>query len=222
MEEIKPKIIKKRYIFMAVLMILAGVGLVVIPDFNKMKETGAEEMLLQIMSDEKVFSTDEVAEMLISGDPLLQLIDVRTPEEFEKFSLPGAINIPLADLLTKDEAGHYKWNDVINQDVKVNVFYSNGDIYASRAWALCTRLKFKNSYFMNGGLNGWFETIIQPKAPLVSASVEEEKLYQFRLGARQYFLGGGVVVETAAASTSTSSQPTKKAGKKAGGGGGGC
>jgi len=219
MEDNKPRIIKKRYIFMAALMIIAGVGLVVIPDFDKMKEAHAEEMLLQIMSDEKVFSTDEIAEMLISGDPLLQLIDVRTPEEFEKFSLPGAINIPLADLLTKDETGHYKWNDALNQDVKTTVFYSNGDIYASRAWSLCTRLKFKNVYFMNGGLNGWFETIIQPKAPAVSASVEEEKLYQFRLGARQYFLGGGVV-ETAAATAPTSAQPTKKAEKKAGGGGG--
>ncbi len=221
MEDNKPRIIKKRYIFMSVVLLLAGIGLVTIPDFDKIKETDAQEMLLKMMSHEKNFSTDEVAEMLINGDPLLQLIDVRTPEEFEKFSLPGAINIPLADLLAKDENGKYKWADVLNQDVKTNVFYSDGDIYSTRAWTLCTRLKFKHNYIMSGGLNRWFETIIMPKAPEVSASVEEVNLYQFRLGARQYFLGGGVM-ETAPASTPAATAPVKKKANASGGGGGGC
>ena len=153
----KPKIIKKRYIFMAAVMILAGVGLITIPNFDKGKEMKPEQLLLEIMSHEKEFSTDKIAEMIIGEDPLLQLIDVRTAEEFNEYTLPNAINIPLADLLTKDEDGDYVWEDYINQDVKTNIFFSNGEIYSSRAWVVCTRLNFKHNYIMNGGLNEWFE-----------------------------------------------------------------
>ncbi len=35
---------------------------------------------------------------------------------------PGAINIPLADLLSD------QYTDILNQDVKMNVFYSNGTL----------------------------------------------------------------------------------------------
>ena len=73
------------------------------------------------------------------------VVDVRTPEEFKEYSLPNAINIPLAELLKTDEKGAYVWEDYINQDVKTNVFFSNGSIYSTRAWVICTRLKFKNN-----------------------------------------------------------------------------
>ena len=47
---------------------------------------------------------DVVADMIIKKDPSLRLIDVRSQDEFEKFSLPGAINIPATDLLSDQYA----------------------------------------------------------------------------------------------------------------------
>lgn len=195
MENIDTRIIKKRYIFTAVLLVVAGIGLITIPDFDKMKEKDAREMLPAVMSREKSFSAEKVAEMIIGEDPLLRLIDVRSPEEFAEYSLPGAINIPLADILSKEEEGDYKWGYILNQNTKTNIFYSNGDIYATRAWFLCTRLNFKNNYILEGGLNTWFKNIIRPEKP-ENASLEEMDLYNFRLGARQYFLGGDAVPVT--------------------------
>lgn len=187
----QPRILKKRYIFLAAVLILAGIGLVTIPDFNKIKEKSPEKLLLSVMDGEKSFSSDEVAKMIINGNPLLQLIDVRTPEEYASYSLPGAINIPI-DSMFKMENGKYVWDGYINQKTRLNVFYSNGDIYSSQAWLLCTRLNFKNNYILNEGLNGWFETIIHPQRPPEGSSVTEDNLYRFRKGAQQYFLGGGV------------------------------
>ena len=123
--------------------------------------------------------------------------------------MPNAINIPLADLLTKDKEGDYVWGDYINQDVMTNIFYSNGEIYSSRAWVICTRLNFKNNYVMNGGLNNWFATIINPEAPDENSTIVENDLYQFRLGAKQYFLGGSTVVQPTNTPTNTTA-PTKK------------
>ena len=46
---------------------------------------------------------------------------------------------------------------------------------------------------MKGGLNSWFETIIQPTAPGETASELEREQYQFRKGASIYFSGGQTI-----------------------------
>ena len=54
------------------------------------------------------------------------------------------------------------------------------------------------SYFsqiLKGGLNVWFETIIQPVRPPETASDEEIDRYQFRRGASIYFTGGAAPIE---------------------------
>lgn len=48
-----------------------------------------------------------------------QLVDVRTPEEFESSRLPGAINIPLQDI---DHVGQTR----LNKDIPVVVFCRSG------------------------------------------------------------------------------------------------
>ena len=81
--------------------------------------------------------------MLVDKDPSLQLIDVRSTGEFEKFSLPGAINIPLENLLNPE------FEDVLNQDVKLNVFYSNSSNVANQAWMITRQLGYKNNYVLD-------------------------------------------------------------------------
>ena len=90
----------------------------------------APELLERAVSGEQFIHPDQVADMLINKDPQLQLIDVRTPDEFDKFSLPGAVNIPLTSLLSPE------FRDIIDQDIKMNVFFSNGSIHANEAWII--------------------------------------------------------------------------------------
>lgn len=151
---------------------------------NKPNVLSSDELLDEVNSSVQFVSPDAVAEQIIEQDPFLQLIDVRTPEEFEKFSLPGAINIPLSQLLS-DEYAY-----ILNQSDYTNVFYSNGTIFASQAWML-TRMKgYENNYVLMGGLNYWAETIMNPEAPPATSPNEEIAKYNFRKGASQV-LGGG-------------------------------
>ena len=77
-------------------------------------------MLSEANTRTQYITPETVADMIVKKDPTLQLIDVRSQDEFEKFSLPGAINIPVTDLLSE------KTDTDSNQDVKMNIFYSNG------------------------------------------------------------------------------------------------
>ena len=173
---------KKAYYIMAVFLLLLGIGLVILPDREHYDEASPRELLSDLRNPSRFISTDKVAEMIIDQDPTLLLVDVRDMYDFLDYSLPGAHSIPLEEILM------YKWVDSLSYDRSKIVLFSNSDILADQAWILLKRENHNNIHIMRGGLNCWFETIIQPSPP-------EIDLYQFRKGASIYFLGGAAPVE---------------------------
>jgi len=212
--------IKKRYYYITGILFLLGLIIMLLPHRNNTKEISPEDLLLAISTNDRFYNPDDVARLIISGDPSIQLIDVRAPEEFAAFSLPKSINIPLEKLLEKDSIGEYIWEGTLDQDVKKNIFYSNGTVYANQAWMLTRRMDFKNNYVMKGGLNSFFENIMQAKRPLVSASESEQNLYNFRRAAAMYFGGGSSLPSASSDTKPADNAPVKK--KKKEGSSGGC
>ena len=206
--------VKKRYYFISALVITLGIILLILPMKKNINQLSPKKLLLSITNNDRFFSTDDVARFIILGDPSYQLIDVRSEEEFEKFSLEGSINIPLSKLLDKDEAGDYEWEAYLNQDVKTNVFYSNGSIYANQAWMLTKRLNYPNNYVMKGGLNKWVETILRPEKPVSSSNQLVLNQYDFRKAASIYFGGGSSVSSDNGDKGSKKKSPIKKKKKK--------
>jgi len=175
------RLIAKRYRFLAIILIVLSGGLILLPKYQKNDGLKPETFLLNTMNPERYLSTDKLAEKLINQDPTVLLIDVRTKKEFDHFALPNAVNIPLADLLKP------KYDGYINQDTFDVIFYSNDTYFANQAWLTCDRLGYKNIYVLKGGLNAWFNTIINPKIPEVTASKKAFELYNFRKSAAMYF-----------------------------------
>ena len=175
----------------------------------------ASELLEEVKGRQQFYSPDELADKLISKDPSIQLIDVRDQADFEKFSLPGAINIPLSDLLNEQYA------DILNQDVKMNILYSNGTIEANQAWMITRQLGYENNFVLEGGLNHWVETIMNPAKPASTDPNEELARYDFRQAAGAALGGGGAVQLAAPADQGTGAKPAiiKKPGKKKASGG---
>jgi rhodanese-related sulfurtransferase len=176
----------------------------------------AEELLIEVMENRQFMSPDEIAQILIDKDPSLQLIDVRSKDQFEKFSLPNAINIPLESLLSSE------FDDVLNQDVKVNVFYSNSSNDANQAWMITRQLGYNNNYVLQGGLNYWAETIMNPEKPAEGSPNEEIAKYNFRMGANQALGGGLDAAATGPASNISAPKPVIQKTKKKKGAAGGC
>lgn len=175
----------------------------------------ADELLGEVNTRTQYISPETVADMLVNKDPSLQLIDVRSQEEFEKFSLPGSINVPLADLLSE------KYADILNQDIKMNIFYSNGTLNANEAWMITRQLGYNNNYVLEGGLNYWFEAILNPSEPASTSPDEEFAKYDFRKSAGQA-LGGGAVIQTDQPKGLGSAQPAIKVAPKKKKAAGGC
>ncbi len=178
----------KPRLYLALFIVPLGLILAAVPaNTTHPYKLSPEDLLEYVNSGMQYFSPDEVADMIINKDPSLLLIDVRSEDAYEEFHLPGALNIPLSSLL--DE----QWKDYLHQDLRYNVFYSNGTVSANEAWMLTRQLGYENNYVLQGGLNYWVETIMNPKAPASTSPNEEIARYNFRKGAGQALGDGGMV-----------------------------
>lgn len=154
---------------------------------NSTNEISPDLLNKKIIQQTRYLTPEEVAGMIISGDPSLQLIDVRTEKFYNKFTLKDALNIPMEKLLEEDNLLY------LDQDVYKTVLFSNGTSDADVAWMMATRLGYENVYVMKGGLNQWVENILQPSEKSVIWDRIDDQMYQYRKGASEYF--GGKVID---------------------------
>jgi hypothetical protein len=106
-----------------------------------------------IQGDDHV-SALQLAAWIRARRPGLRVIDVRSPQEFADFSLPGAKNIPL-DRLSR---ARFAQGDTV-------VLYSEGGAHAGQAWMLLRMMGVANVYFIAGGLADWRDEVIAPNLP---------------------------------------------------------
>lgn len=196
-------------VLLSFVVILFGLSVAMIPENSTQQyKLTAIEMLEEVQYGSELIHPDELADWLINKDPSIQLIDVRTPDEYAKFSLGNAINIPLSDILSN------KWVDYLDQGVKMNIFYSNGSTNSNEAWMILRQLGYENNYVLQGGLNYWVETILNPENPKSTDPNDEVAKYDFRKGASQYFGGAAVSNESNPASTPSIKPNIKRKTKK--------
>ena len=175
------KFLSLRYkILAAVLIVLAG-GLVLLPKYEKHEGISPEALLSKSISPERYITTDELADRIINQDPSLLLIDVRDKNTFQTYSLPNAVNIPLKKILEEDSEPY------LNQDEFDVILFSNDNFHSDQAWLLCNRIDYKNLYVLKGGINEWFNTIINPKKPLENKASNAFELYSLRKAGSMYF-----------------------------------
>jgi rhodanese-related sulfurtransferase len=175
------KVASFRYKILAIIFLVLAGGLVLLPKYQKQEGIKSEVLLSHANSPERYISTDQIANKIINQDPSFILIDVRDEESYNNYSLPNAINIPLKKIFDEESVPY------LNQNQFDVVFFSNDNFYADQAWMLCDRLGFKNLRVLNGGLNKWFTTIINPVKPNEDMPAEEFELYSTRKAASMFF-----------------------------------
>ena len=183
-----------------ILLILALIIAFVPQNTTRPYKLTAEQLLTEIRTGTQFMSPDEIADKIIRKDPSIQLIDVRNPREFDQFSLPGAINIPMQDILSENNY------DILNQGTKMNILYSNGSTEANEVWMLTRQMGFQNNYVLQGGINYWMEAILNPEKPGKLASNDEIARYDFRKAASMA-LGGGDISSVKASAAPEGSTP---------------
>ncbi len=167
----------------SVLLISLGIITAFVPfKHNKPNQLSPDKLLEKSMDEQFSISVDKVAKYIVEEDTTVLLIDLRTPEEYNAFNLPGSINIPYKDMLHKDFGGY------LDQDKVKNIFYSNGDVLANQAWIICSGMGFKNNYVIKGGINEWYKTVMESKFSGERITPKENALFETRIKARKLFI----------------------------------
>lgn len=121
---------------------------------------------------------DELAFHIIGREPRIQVVDVRLPEEFSKFSLPGSRNIVLRDFFGKEAAQMFSQRHV------KKVFVGDSEAQELAATGLLQELGYENTAALRGGITSFTGTILQPAAFVPSGSRWDADVKRFRETAR--------------------------------------
>jgi 3-mercaptopyruvate sulfurtransferase SseA len=165
-----------------VLLVGLGILLAFMPNpSSKTFKLKPDELLAKSATNEIYFSVDEVARFVNSEDSTIQLIDLRSAEEFRKCNIPGSVNIPFEELLNQNYAVY------LNQKNVSIVFYGNGDQLANMAWTIATGLGYENSFVIKGGLNEWYKTVMLTRFEGETITPRENALFENRYKVRDIF-----------------------------------
>jgi len=183
--------------FAAALLLIFGGLLAVSPAGLRTPDyVQAAEIAEMIDARAAYIPAEEVAKWVIDGRPDVVLVDIRTPAEYEKYHINGAVNVPLNALFDSESIDMF----LSGSDI---VLYSNSSTNAAQAWLMLQQQGI-HTYVLQGGMNYWAQAIMNPSPPDDLVADSEILLYQFRKGASGYFAGGGIV----AASSSAPTKPT--------------
>ena len=166
----------------SVLLLLLSLILALLPlSANRSFTAKPNKLLSDVLNEDASFTVDQVAEFIIREDNTVQLIDLRSPEEFRKQAIPGAVNIPYPEFVNKDPE---IW--LGNKNVR-NIFYSAGDIESDYALVYARGLGYDNSYVMAGGVTEWIRTVMETKFTGDRITARENALFETRRRAGEMF-----------------------------------
>lgn len=170
---------------LSVLFLMIGTIAAILPNEpTKYRKFSMEELDQEMKKDMYYFSTDEVAHLIISGDPSFQLIDLRQKADS---MINGAINIPADSVLNE------KYEGLLYQSARQTILYGDDEARTISTWK---DLKFRacpNVYMLSGGIQAWKSDILNPEHPGISAAQDELDIYERRTAARQYFTGAKAI-----------------------------
>ncbi len=170
-----------RFQVSVILVALAGLIILLPAGRQSSGELNVHRMLEAMNEPGQFLSVDQVARMVVYEDTNILLVDVRDPDAYRAVHIPGAINIPVSDILNPD------WSGYLNDPAVKPVFYSNGNTMASEAWMLCTQKGYTGSMIMMGGMNKWYREVIESTFMGERISAAENATFEVRYRARDFF-----------------------------------
>ena len=122
----------------------------------------------------KEMSSDKLASEIVNKYYALNIIDVRSPEEYEAYHLPLAVNIPFEQMMNR------QYEPIFKQRLKTNVFYADSDTLVRMA---CLKAKYigkSENYILRESANEFRQMYFEAEPPPPNASKSELELYTFR------------------------------------------
>lgn len=158
-----------------VLLLLLSLILALLPlAANRSFRARPAQLLEEVLQNSTSFSADQVAAFIVREAGDVQLIDMRTANEYRDAFIPGSVSVPYADFIRTDPDVWLR-----NSDIRV-VFYSSDATEAASAMTYARGMGYDNAYFLRGGMNEWIKTVSETEYTGERISARENALLETR------------------------------------------
>ncbi len=154
----------------ALLLVLLGlIGLFAGSPYQGTTFTVDAQSLAQIVQTETDHvDAETLADWILQGKNDFRLLDVRADSNFTEYHIPGAENVPLAEMLQHG----------LQKNEKI-ILYSDGGIHSAQGWFLLKAKGYRGVYILRGGLDEWKDRVLFPELatnPTPAQTVEFAKM----------------------------------------------
>lgn len=170
-----------------------------------------KDIALSTVGNSDKVSVRELADWIIKYNADFELIDLRSEEKYNEYTIPNSQCIPLPQLSASEL--------LRNQKI---ILFSDDDVASSQAWFILKSKNYKGVYILDGGLNEWKEKVLFPKSPLNGSKDELAQFEKMREVAK--YFGGQAQTDSSITenttliklptSTTTKNKTTAPTGKK--------
>jgi 3-mercaptopyruvate sulfurtransferase SseA len=127
-------------------------------------------------------SAPDLADRIIRRDATLQILDVRSPREYDELHIASARQVS-TETLTREDAGAQG----IGADDTIVVYGDNAAV-ATRAWELLRQRGHRHVFVLREGLYEWISRVIEPR--LAADATPKERDEFDRAASQSRFFGG--------------------------------
>jgi rhodanese-related sulfurtransferase len=163
--------------FVVIFVLVIVIGLLTINRPDLEYTLSIDDTIEQLMANEDETFPEDLAGIIEMEEPGYALIDLRTPFDYLKGHINGAINIPTNSLLDKDNLKMF--NQFAKDSIKV-VIYGQNQLEANGPWMILKQMGYENITVLMGGYH-YFTTgpLDFYDMPEVPEYLVEEPAYDF-------------------------------------------
>ncbi len=125
----------------------------------------------------KEIPADKLADEIVNNYYSLNIIDVRSPEEYNEFHLPMAINIPFENIMER------QYVPLFRQRLKTNIFYADSDTLVRMACLKAKHIGKSDNLILRESARQFHNMFYETEEPPAGTSKKEMQIYHFRLEA---------------------------------------
>ncbi len=165
---------RNQYVFAAVSLFVILAVVAFSPGKEDIINTQIAEAEQQKACVFKEIPADKLANEIVNKYYVLNIIDVRSPGEFNAFHLPMAINVPFDEMMKR------QYEPLFKQRLKTNIIYADNDTLARMA---CLKAKYigkSENMILRESASNFRKMFYEMEAPSVNASKNELETYYFR------------------------------------------
>ncbi len=155
---------------------IIGFVMIFMPDIKTASFAKASKLSSDVvLKQAEAIDPDDLVVKLLNRDRLIQVIDVRTADEFKASHIPSARNIPY------DELANPEWRTVLQKADVLNVFYGTDEVQAGRASLMS---KYLDDNSVNKILPEGFAQFKSQYIDFDATSTKDESILRFRTKAK--------------------------------------